>query len=132
MNVLLSIKPKYVEKIANGEKQYEFRKKIFRNKNVKEAFIYSTAPTKKIIGKFDIGTIIEDDPIALWAELQEVSGVNEKEFFEYFRNLDKGFAIGIEKLNIFAEPIEPNEIINDFSPPQSFCYVNTKISDKLQ
>jgi len=47
MNVLLSIKPKYVEKIVNGEKQYEFRKRIFRNKNVRKAFIYSTSPTKK-------------------------------------------------------------------------------------
>ena len=131
MNVLLSIKPKYVEKIVNGEKQYEFRKRIFRNKNVKKAFIYSTAPTKKIIGEFDIGNIIEDNPIRLWTELQEVSGINEKEFFDYFRGINKGFAIGIEKLNIFDEPIEPNELIGDFSPPQSFCYINSRSSTKF-
>jgi type I restriction enzyme S subunit len=131
MNVLLSIKPKYVEKIVNGEKQYEFRKRIFRNKNVKKAFIYSTAPTKKIIGEFDIGNIIEDNPIRLWTELQEVSGISEKEFFDYFRDINKGFAIGIEKLNIFDEPIEPNELIGGFSPPQSFCYVNSRSSTKF-
>ena len=131
MNVLLSIKPKYVEKIVNGEKQYEFRKRIFRNKNVVKAFIYSTSPTKKIVGEFDIGNIIKDSPIRLWAELQEVSGINEKEFFDYFRDINKGFAIGIEKLNIFDEPIEPNELISDFSPPQSFCYVNPRLSTKF-
>ena len=128
MNVLLSIKPKYVEKIVNGEKQYEFRKRIFRDKNVIKAFIYSTSPTKKIVGEFDIGNIVEDSPIRLWTELQEVSGINEKEFFDYFRGINKGFAIGIEKLNIFDEPIEPNELISDFSPPQSFCYVNPRLS----
>lgn len=131
MNVLLSIKPKYVEKIVNGEKQYEFRKRIFRNKNVIKAFIYSTSPTKKIVGEFDIGNIIEDSPIRLWTELQEVSGINEKEFFDYFRDINKGFAIGIEKLNIFDEPIEPNELISDFSPPQSFCYVNPRLLTKF-
>ena len=131
MNVLLSIKPKYVEKIVNGEKQYEFRKRIFSNKNVRKAFIYSTSPTKKIVGEFDIGNIIEDTPIRLWTELQEVSGINEKEFFDYFRDINKGFAIGIEKLNIFDEPIEPNELISDFSPPQSFCYVNPRLSTKF-
>jgi len=131
MNVLLSIKPKYVEKIVNGEKQYEFRKRIFRNKNVRKAFIYSTSPTKKIVGEFDIGNIVEDSPIRLWTELQEVSGINEKEFFDYFRDINKGFAIGIEKLNIFDEPIEPNELISDFSPPQSFCYVNPKLSTEF-
>jgi len=131
MNVLLSIKPKYVEKIVNGEKQYEFRKRIFRNKNVRKAFIYSTSPTKKIVGEFDIGNIIEDTPIRLWTELQEVSGINEKEFFDYFSDINKGFAIGIEKLNIFDDPIEPNELISDFSPPQSFCYVNPRPSTKF-
>lgn len=131
MNVLLSIKPKYVEKIVNGEKRYEFRKRIFRNKNVIKAFIYSTSPTKKIVGEFDIGNIIEDSPIRLWTELQEVSGINEKEFFDYFKDINKGFAIGIEKLNIFDEPIEPNELISDFSPPQSFCYVDPRPSTKF-
>jgi len=127
MNVLLSIKPKYVEKIVNGEKQYEFRKKIFKNKQVRKAFIYSTAPTKKIVGTFDIGNIIEDDPKRLWTTLQDVSGVNEKEFFNYFRNTEKGFAIEIEKLNVFDEPLDPNELISDFSPPQSFRYVNSEL-----
>ena len=127
MNVLLSIKPKYVEKIVNGEKQYEFRKKIFKNKNVRKAFIYSTAPTKKIVGTFDIGNILEDDPKRLWTTLQDVSGINEKEFFNYFRNTEKGFAIEIERLNVFDEPLDPNELIRDFSPPQSFCYVNSEL-----
>ena len=94
---------------------------------MRKAFIYSTAPTKKIVGTFDIGNIIEDDPKGLWTNLQDVSGVNEKEFFNYFRNTEKGFAIEIERLNVFDEPLDPNELIRDFSPPQSFCYVNSEL-----
>jgi len=37
-HVLLSIKPEYVEKIISGKKNYEFRKKIWKNTNVKYIF----------------------------------------------------------------------------------------------
>ena len=46
MNVLLSIKPKYVDLILNGEKKYEFRRKIFRNETNK-VYVYCTSPVKK-------------------------------------------------------------------------------------
>jgi len=52
MKVLLSIKPKYIEKATTGEKQYDFEKTILRNKNVRKAYIYSISPTKKIVSKF--------------------------------------------------------------------------------
>ena len=132
MNVLLSIKPKYVEKIANGEKQYEFRKTIFRNKHVRKAYIYSSSPTKKIVGAFNIGQIIEDHPKRLWEDLWEVSGLDEHDFFTYFTDKKKGFAIEIERLTMFDSPINPNEIISDFSPPQSFCYFNQLVQERLK
>ena len=34
MKVLLSIKPEYVDKIFSGEKRYEYRKSMFKNKNI--------------------------------------------------------------------------------------------------
>ena len=51
MELLLSIRPEFVEKIISHEKKYEFRKRIFR-KNVDKIFIYSSSPEKKIIGYF--------------------------------------------------------------------------------
>lgn len=48
MRILLSINPEYVEKIFSGTKKYEYRKNIFKNKEVKTILIYSTSPIKKI------------------------------------------------------------------------------------
>lgn len=87
-------------------------------------YIYSSAPTKKIVAEFEIGNIIEDKPEHLWNDLKEVSGVDEREFFEYFRDRNIGFAIEIERLNIFEDPVDPKGIIHDFIPPQSFCYLD--------
>ena len=127
MNVLLSIKPKYVELIMKGDKRYEFRKVIFRNRNIEMVYIYSSAPVKRIIGYFMVGDIIEDHPDRLWVQFSEFSGLNDIEFFSYFNGNKKGFAIEIVNLEAFKNPVDPREIIPDFAAPQSFCYLDTAI-----
>jgi len=122
--VLLSIKPKYVKAIMDGIKEYEFRKQIFKDRSVKIAFIYESSPMQKIVGSFVISEIVEGHPDYLWEEFQEVSGVSEPEFFNYFAGRENGFAIRIDKLERFETPIDPHEVIEKFVPPQSFCYMD--------
>jgi predicted transcriptional regulator len=122
--VLLSIKPKYVREILNGNKQYEFRKQIFRDRTRDVAFIYASSPIKKIVACFQLGEIVEGHPDYLWEQLRDLSGVSEKEFFDYFSGKENGFAIRIDELERFIEPIDPAETFDNFVPPQSFCYVN--------
>ena len=126
MNVLLSIKPKYVEEIMNGNKKYEFRKVIFKCKeDLEMVYIYSSSPVKKIVGAFVIENIIEDHPEVLWEKFKEFSGINdEMEFFSYFGSNKKGFAIEIRDLKIFESPADPRILNPDFIPPQSFCYMD--------
>lgn len=128
MNVLLSIKPKYVEEIFKGNKKYEFRKSVFRFKEkLNLAYIYSTSPVKRIVGTFAIETIIEDHPKVLWEKFKDFSGINESEFFSYFGDNEKGFAIEIGEINVFENPADPKILIPDFVPPQSFYYMNENI-----
>jgi len=123
MNVILSIKPKYARLILSGAKRYEFRKSIFNNKHVVEAYIYATSPVKKIVGLFRIGGIIRDSPEGLWDRLGLLSGMNEAEFFDYFQDAKNGFAIEIKHVEIFDIQCDPKELIPGFNPPQSFCYL---------
>ena len=124
MNVLLSIKPKYVEAIINGQKTYAFRKVIFKKNQVNIVYIYSTSPIKKIVGAFRIGDIIEDRPEDLWKRLNGVSGMDKQDFFNYFENTERGFAIEIKNVEKFEDPLDPTEAIPNFVPPQSFRYIN--------
>jgi len=123
MNVLLSMKPKHAENILNGLKLYEFRKNIFRRNDYEKVLIYSSSPVKKLVGFFIVGKIIEEHPIVLWEQLNQFSGLTEKEFFEYFKNHKKGYAIEIKQAVKFNDPIEPIEILPNFMAPQSFCYI---------
>ena len=118
MNVLMSIKPEFVNRILTGEKQYEFRKSIFKE-NVERIYIYSSYPVKKIVGYFEVDEIMHKSPEELWNSYSEVSGISKKDFFEYFKDREKGYAIKINNLKVFDEFIE----MKDYTGPQSFCYI---------
>ena len=124
MNILLSIKPKYVNEIVNGNKRYEFRKSVFRKRcNVGKVYIYASSPVKRIVSTFTIESIIEERPEELWRKCKEFSGISEVEFFDYFRDQDNGYATKIRALELF-DPVDPKDNIPDFFPPQSFCYTD--------
>jgi predicted transcriptional regulator len=127
MDVLLSIKPRFVEAIIDGRKKYEFRKNKFSKKDINCVYMYSTAPIRKIIGIFKITEIIEDSPSALWDRLKDHAGISEAEFFDYFRNKEKGFALEIKEVERFEKPLDPKILFPNFVPPQSFCYIKSAI-----
>lgn len=122
MNVILSIKPKYANAILSGEKEYEFRKVIFKDKNVEKVYIYSSSPVKKIVGSFMVDDIIEGEPDNIWDMCKDHAGITKNNFFDYFQGKEKAYAIKIGETEIIPEPFDPRESYPDFTPPQSFCY----------
>ena len=124
MDVLLSIKPRYVKSIIDGEKRYEFRKKVFRNPSVSRVLIYSSSPVKKIVASFEVGKILEDRPADLWENVKDYAGIDDRAFFDYFAGKSRAFAIEIQDLQELPEPIDPREAIPGFVPPQSYCYMD--------
>lgn len=130
MDVLLSIKPRYVKSIIDGEKRYEFRKKVFRNPTVSRVLIYSSSPVKRIVASFKFGKILEDRPADLWETVKDFAGIDDRDFFEYFAGKSRAFAIEIQDLKELPEPIDPREAIPGFVPPQSYCYMDGLLSGK--
>lgn len=123
MKVLLSINPEYVEKIFSGVKKYEYRRNIFKNKDVKTIVIYCTYPIKKIVGEFSIEKIIKDYPEKLWNLAPDNTGIEKSKFIKYFDKKDEGYAIKIGKVTKYNTPKE----LTDFSikkAPQSFQYID--------
>lgn len=123
MVALLSIKPKYVEKIFSDEKLYEYRKVIFRKK-VEKVIVYSTMPVGMIVGEFDIDSVLFDCPTELWNKTKNSSGVEETFFQEYFQGKEKGYAIKIGNKKKYDEPINPRDLFDSFIAPQSFVYLS--------
>jgi len=123
MNIILSIKPRFVEKIKEGEKKFEFRKSLPKRK-ISQILIYSSSPVKKIVGKFDFEEVLELSPEELWKKCKSGAGIDESEFFKYFEGKEIAYGIKISNLNLYRRDIDPNEIDRNFVAPQSFKYTS--------
>lgn len=126
MNVILSIKPEFVEKIFSGEKKYEYRKVSFKQK-VDTVYIYASRPIGKIVGEFKLEEIICDTPENIWKLTKEQSGVTKKFFDKYYEGKDKGVALKIKDCEEYEEGVNPDTLVTNFKVPQSFIYTNTKV-----
>ncbi|MDF1612895.1 hypothetical protein P0M35_12090 [Melioribacteraceae bacterium 09-Me] len=120
MKVILSIKPEFVEKIIKGEKQFEFRRKLF-NKEVESVIVYASSPLKRVVGEFTIAEILNYELDILWNKTKGKSGIRRRFFYEYFKGLKKGYAIKIKNFYSFKTPLRLEEF-GILTAPQSFIY----------
>ncbi len=125
MKILLSIKPKYVNSIMNGTKKFEFRRKIFKRKDVDTVVVYATKPVGKVVGEFEIKQVISDTPKSLWTMTAQYAGLDKMDFYNYFEGLDEAFAIQISKVTPYKKQLDLNELENgNIRAPQSFIYLD--------
>ena len=120
--ILLSIKPKFIEEIKNGNKKFEYRKTIFKNLDIDTVVIYASSPISKAVGEFKIKKILKENPNQLWKLTKDKSGISLDFYNEYFDNKKIGYAIEISELKIYKKPIDINENFG-LKAPQSFCYI---------
>lgn len=126
MKVLLSIKPEFAFKIFEGEKKFEFRKVIFKNPNVKTVVVYASSPIQKVIGEFEIDSILSSTPNEIWELTKKHSGISEVYFHEYFESRLIAHAIKIKNTKRYKKPMSLKEDFNVL-PPQSYMYLNPEV-----
>lgn len=120
--ILLSIKPQFVDKIRCGEKLYEYRKSIFKDKNVATILIYSSAPVKKIVAECQIESVISGSPKLIWKQTKQNGGVTEAFFNKYFQGKKVAYAIKLSNIFFYPQSISLEDIGVEYAP-QSFRYV---------
>jgi predicted transcriptional regulator len=123
MKVLLSIKPEFAKKIFEGNKRYEYRRTIFKRKDITKVVVYATSPVSQVIGEFEIEQILHDHVESLWNQTKEYSGISQDVFFTYFGEKTTGYAIKIKNYKRYARP-QSIKALYGIAPPQSFAYVD--------
>jgi predicted transcriptional regulator len=122
MRVLLSIRPEFAFKIFDGSKKYEYRRSIFRRSQVTRVIVYASDPVCRVIGEFEIGDILHEEPEVLWEKTWVHAGITKERFLDYFRGRPKGYAIQVTSTRLYESPV-PLRSLMVSSPPQSFVYV---------
>ena len=124
MKVLLSIKPEYAQKIFSGEKKYEYRRRLFKRKDINIVVVYVTKPVGKVIGEFEIDDVLEGNPNSIWEQTKLYAGIDENAYIDYFSEREIGFAIAIKNTKVYKKPLELIELNPNIKyPPQSFMYL---------
>ncbi len=122
VTILLAIKPEFVEKILNGQKKFEFRRRV-PNKGVDKIIIYATAPVKKVVGVARVREIISMSPDDLWNVTYEFAGIGRGFFDSYFLGRDIAHAYVLENVQKYKQ----QRLLSDFgirAAPQSFVYID--------
>lgn len=120
--ILISINPKYVEKILSGTKKYEYRK-VLPKKNINKIIIYSTSPIKKVVAEVEILDILIDKKDKIWELTKNNSGIDKKFYDEYYKNKEVAVAYKLGKVTKYKKEKDLAEYnINYY--PQSFVYLD--------
>ena len=134
-DVVLSIKPHYSEKILEGSKTVELRRRFpLSAPSGAIAYIYSTSPVKAMVGTAAIRDVLKLPVEQIWAEFESTASIERDQFNKYFEGVDHGFALLFEDVKTFSRPLPLSELREKFGfePPQSFLYAKRDLRKALQ
>lgn len=121
MEIILSIKPEFAEKIFDGTKKFEFRRSLFKQ-NVNKVKVYASSPVSKVIGEFKIEKVLFQKLSSLWKKTAKHSGISEDCYFSYFLGKESGYAIKVKDPKRYKKHLCIKEHFG-LKPPQSFTYI---------
>lgn len=121
-SIILPIKEKYANMIFNGQKKYEFRKKICK-RNIDKIYLYVTSPVKKIVGEVQVIGKYSMKKENLWNISYEFAGITQEEYDNYFKNDDRANAYKIGRTTKFNCPIDLKKMGIQHNI-QSYVYIN--------
>ena len=120
-SIILPIKSIYVKKIFNGEKIYEYRRRLCK-KDIDKILIYETSPIKKVVGEAIVEEKLIYDKETLWEISKDFSGISKEVYNLYFSKCEKCCAYKLSKIKKSDNPKRLSEYgINHTI--QSFEYI---------
>ena len=122
--ILMSIKPEYVDKIFSGEKKYEYRKRLCKEK-IDTIIVYSSSPIQKVVGELKIKQVLYDKKNVIWNKTNKYGGITKIKYDNYYENCGYVVAYEIEKA-IFYDKQKDLKDFNVRTAPQSYVYITNK------
>jgi predicted transcriptional regulator len=134
-DVVLSIRPQYSEKIFEGKKTVELRRRFPVSAPTGTiSYIYSTSPVRAMVGTVEIKDVLKLPVQQIWTEFKNNALIEKYDFEKYFDGLQWGFALLFDDVRAFSRPIPLAELREQFGfePPQSFSYAKRDLRRALK
>jgi predicted transcriptional regulator/DNA-binding XRE family transcriptional regulator len=134
-DVVLSIRPKYTDRIMEGKKTVELRRRFpLSAPRGTMAYIYSTSPVRAMVGRAEIADIIKLPVADIWRRYRKSAYITKSDFESYFSGLKEGFVLEFANAQLFPRQLELSELRDrfGFEPPQSFLYATPILRKAVQ
>jgi predicted transcriptional regulator len=122
--LLLSIKHEYAQRVLEGKKTVEVRRRVARKWSGERIALYSSRPTGALVGEATIQDVTSDSPKVIWENYGDRIGCSYEEFSQYAGSCHEIFAITLGKVTPYVEriPLAQAEslIQEELVPPQSY------------
>lgn len=128
-DVIISLRRVYADGLLSGTKCVELRRRAPALKNGTRVWLYAKVPTGQVIGVGILGEVATGTPDELWSQFHDCAGLTQKEFYEYFKGVEKGAALKFESVSPLISPIALDELKRlelNFQPPQFFRRVKSQ------
>lgn len=123
--LLFSMRPEYAERVFEGKKQVEIRRRFSEKWLGSKVVIYGTQPLAALMGEVTVSGVTCGSPGVIWARFGARTGCSHEEFSEYVGNAAVVYAIELNDATPYLCPLSTYEIakmidVDELRPPQSF------------
>ena len=119
-DIILSIRPQYSEKILDGRKTVELRRRFpVSPQKGTIVYIYSTAPVRALVGSAEIKTVVKLPLSDIWQHYSDNASIMKSDFDDYFDGLAEGVVIEFSNIKALSRTIALSELRErvGFTPP---------------
>ena len=124
--LLLSIRAEFAQRIFDGDKTVELRRRHPRVAAGDYLVIYVPAPFKCIFGVASVERVVEARIETLWRKVRYGCAVTRAEFRTYFAGVAVGYGIVLSRPARLASPL-PLDMLREIQPrftPQGYKYLS--------
>ncbi len=122
-HVLISLEERHANNILSGEKTVELRRRSMHVDPGTHVWFYVKKPLACIVGFAIAGKRFAGAPMTVWRRFGQVSGLERKEFMDYFLGCREASAMTLDKPTRLRRSVGLDELranVPGFHPPQFY------------
>lgn len=123
-DILISIKPPYVDMIVSGCKTVEIRKRAVRAPVGAQIWIYATSPRQEVVASARLEAVVLDTPDKIWRAFGDRAGIGRRDFDAYVGGAEVVAALCLTEITELETPLCPRGEAAAFRPPQSYAFLH--------
>lgn len=124
--LLLSLKPCYADRVFEGLKTVELRRRIASDIKDRDVFVYVSSPVMELRGGFRAGNFWHGTPEEIWSRVSQFAYVDKKDFDAYFEGRTVAYAFEVTNVWESSKSVNLDTLRSKFpkfAVPQSWRYV---------